>query len=384
MLSKSPCFFLSADIGGSNCRFELYFLTPSSQVKLVYKATYKSRKYPSLLAALSEFLNEAQPTLRTVTEGIKEWKENEMVHGIKPVAACLAVAGPVEDNKCFATNLNWRMDGDLLGIELGIQKVWIINDFVAVGYGLLALKAEDVVQINRHAISVERINKNKLPIACVGAGTGLGQVYLTHDGQDYNVSASEGGHTDFAPRNQLEFDMMMFVRERERVSRVSVERIVSGLGLPLIYQFLASKSPDLVSSEVTQAMLNQDAGTVITTFGLAKKDALCMQALEIFISCYGADAGNMALKTLSFGGFFIAGGIAPRIMQSKESQEIFMQNFLAKGRMRSYLQNLPVNLILNKNPGLVGARVMCLRLLKNLGYAIPKTDEVEQPLQSKL
>lgn len=249
--------------------------------------------------------------------------------------------------------------------DLGIKKFVLINDFVAIGYSLTALKEVDVIHVNPDVKPV-----HAAPIACLGAGTGLGQVYLTHSKKHYDVWPSEGGHADFPARTQLEFDLMKFIQENEQVDRVSVERVVSGLAMPRIYDFLASRSPSLVKEETTLAMSQQDRAAIITQWGLKKKDLLCEQALDMFVSLYGSEAGNLAIKTLCFGGLYVAGGIGPRILPNAHYQDIFYKSMLAKGRMRTVLNSVPVYVVMHPGVGLLGAQVMGLRLLEDLDFKV--------------
>lgn len=218
------------------------------------------------------------------------------------------------------------------------------------------------------------------PKACIGAGTGLGEVYLTaghlatsvssseDDHTEYNVWASEGGHADFAPRDALEFGLLEYFKTTERLTRVSVERIVSGLGIPKIYHYFCSKFPDEVNEEVTRRLLTEDPGAVIGEYAENGKCNLCRQTIELFVKCYGAEAGNMALKTLPFGGLYIAGGIAPKLLPFLTRNNLFFANFVQKGRMQGLLEKIPIFVVTNKAVGLLGAKVVCRRLLRRQGF----------------
>ena len=194
-----------------------------------------------------------------------------------------------------------------------------------------------------------------------------------------------GGHACFAPRNKFELELMEFIQSKEKIGRVSIERVVSGLGMPLIYEFLLSKHPELENKEIT-AGVRKLGGSVITSNGSAGTDKLCVKTLEVLVSCYGAEAGNLAIKTLSFGGLFVAGGIAPRILTNKNKnlQEIFYKNYLNKGRMRKILETVPVYIVTHGNVGLLGAQVMAIRLLDEIGVSVKENAIVDTEIASNL
>jgi glucokinase len=247
------------------------------------------------------------------------------------------------------------------------------SDFVGIGYGLLALTRKDVVPINDVPLASDA------PKACIGAGTGLGEVYLTaghlststsssSEDAEYLPWSSEGGHTDFAPRDAVEFGLMEFIKTTERVTRVSVERIVSGMGIPKIYEYFAHKFPLEINPEVTQRMMQENPSAIISEYAENGKCGLCRQSIELFIKCYGAEAGNMALKTLPFGGMYIAGGIAPKLLSWIKRNNLFYQHFVQKGRMQAVLEKVPLFIIINEHVGLLGAKVVCRRLLRRQGF----------------
>ena len=355
---SDPCF-LCGDVGGTNSRFVLYVVR-GGIVILQYKNVYPSRSRP-FVGIVRQFLEEAASLARQEMGGnVEDAGEGKFV----PLAACVAIAGPVFKNTCHVTNLAWDLNGEQLGKELGIRRFEMVNDFQAQGYGLLGLGEEDRIKLNNAEGS------EGTPKCCLGAGTGMGQCYLTAEASgQYLVFPCEGGHVDFAPRNAIEFGLLDFILERERVDRVSVERVVSGMGIPLIYHYLASKSPNLVDSEVAKEISIQDPGATIARFA-SKGDALCVQTLELFIACYGSEAGNWALKTLATGGVYVSGGIGPRFLTIKHYQDIFMTNYLGKGRMRALLENMPVYLVTHPDVGLLGAQVVALRLLDEMRVPI--------------
>ncbi|MGA9381335.1 MAG: glucokinase, partial [Phormidium sp.] len=284
----------------------------------------------------------------------------------KPEKACFAIAGPIVNNSVKLTNLVWFLDAEHLQEELGIAKISLINDFVAVGYGVLGLTESDL-----HTLQVGKFQAES-PIAVIGAGTGLGQAFLTPSGDSYQVFGTEGGHTDFAPRTELEFQMMKYLLDKHQVDRISVERVVSGMGIVSIYQFLRDKKIASESAEIGEIIRKWeqeagssektvDPGAVIGKAALDKTDPLSEETLQIFVELYGTEAGNMALKLLPYGGLYIAGGIAGKILPLiKEGG--FMQSFTNKGRMRNLLEKVPVHVVLNPQVGLIGAAICANRL----------------------
>jgi glucokinase len=337
---------LAGDIGGTKTILRLVEASDSLELETLYEATYRSGDFSDLVPLVQQFLSQANlPT---------------------PQRACFAIAGPVVNNTAKLTNLTWFLDTDRLKQELGIDSVSLINDFAAVGYGIFGLSKNDVVTL--------QVGKQKLeaPIGIIGAGTGLGQGFLIKQGNYYQVFPSEGGHADFAPRNELEFQLLKYLLDKHNIQRVSVERVVSGQGIVSIYQFLrdrkvASESPEIAQTvrtweqEAGQQEKSVDPGAVIGAAALAGSDRLCVQTLKLFVDIYGAEAGNLALKLLPYGGLYIAGGIAPKILPLVENGS-FILNFTEKGRMRPLLEDIPVHIILNQQVGLIGAALRAARL----------------------
>jgi glucokinase len=272
----------------------------------------------------------------------------------------------VVENTAKLTNLSWFLDTERLSKELGIERISLINDFAAVGYGIFGLTKQDLLtlQVGKY--------QSAAPMAIIGAGTGLGQGFLIKQGQGYQVFASEGGHADFAPRNQLEFELLKYILTKYDIQRVSVERVVSGLGIISIYQFLrdrkiATESPAIANAvrtweqEAGKSEKTVDPGALIGNAALEKSDRLSEQTMQLFIEAYGAEAGNLALKLLPYGGLYIAGGIAPKILPLIQDGS-FLTNFTQKGRMGSLLEEIPVLMILNQQVGLIGAALSASRL----------------------
>ncbi|MEM7554416.1 MAG: glucokinase [Cyanobacteria bacterium P01_A01_bin.84] len=338
---------LAGDIGGTKTILRLVETSDSDSVgKILCEERYSSQDFPDLVPIVQQFLKTAKADI--------------------PEKACFAIAGPVVNNTAKLTNLVWFLDTERLQNELGISHVALINDFAAVGYGILGLKADDIctLQGGKH--------NSESPIGIIGAGTGLGQGFLIKHGDKYQIFPSEGGHADFAPRNELEFQLLKYLLDKHDIQRISVERVVSGLGLVSIYQFLRDRKMHKESPEIAQVVRaweeqagikekSVDPGAVIGNAALKKSDRLSEQTMEIFVEVYGAEAGNLALKLLPYGGLYIAGGIAPKILTLIKSGN-FLLNFTQKGRMRSLLEDIPVRIILNPQVGLIGAAVAAARL----------------------
>ncbi len=337
---------LAGDIGGTKTILRLVEASDSLELQTICEETYRSGDFPDLVPLVQQFLIKANtPT---------------------PQKACFAIAGPVVDNTAKLTNLTWFLDTDRLKQELGIDSMCLINDFAAVGYGIFGLSKKDLLTL--------QVGKHKLeaPIAIIGAGTGLGQGFLIKQGNYYQVFPSEGGHADFAPRSELEFQLLKYLVDKHDIQRVSVERVVSGQGIVAIYQFLRDRKISAESPEIAQVVRtweqeagqqekSVDPGAAIGAAGLQGSDRLSVQTLKLFVDIYGAEAGNLALKLLPYGGLYIAGGIAPKI-QTLLQNGSFLLNFSQKGRMRPLLEEIPVHIILNPQVGLIGAALRAARL----------------------
>ena len=315
---------LVGDIGGTNTRLAIAEIV-KGHFTFLAEETFPSREEPSLESALRKFLRKP---LHPITR------------------ACLGVAGPVREGRCEATNLPWVIDSQKIAQELNLPRVGLINDLEAGAYGIPALEARDVEVLNQGTPNAQG---NR---ALISAGTGLGEAGLFWDDNEYRPFASEGGHADFAPRNHLEMDLLDYLLKRH--SRVSVERVVSGQGLFNIYQFLKDTGHGEEPAWLVDQMRQKDPPVVITENALQGKSPLCVQALDLFVSLYGAEAGNLALKVMATGGVYLGGGIAPKIIV-KLRDPVFMNAFTAKGRMRPLLHAIPVRVILNPRVALLGA-----------------------------
>lgn len=322
---------------------------PPEQTTL-YEQTYASQSFPDLTPMVHKFLMAASVKLGSQ---------------IVPEKACFGIAGPVAHNNCKLTNLNWILEAHSLEQALQIAPIALINDFVAIGHGVLGLSKQDL-----HTLQPGQLDANA-PVAVIGAGTGLGQGFLIHHAKGYQVFATEGGHADFAPRLPLEFQLSRYLLETHNIDRVSVERVVSGMGIVSIYQFLRSRELAQESSalsavfkaweqEIGQEEKTIDLAAVISKTALQKQDYLCCKTMELFVQAYGAEAGNLALKLLPYGGLYVAGGIAAKILPLLHP--LFLEALVQKGRMHPLLQQIPVHVILNKEVGLIGAALCAAQL----------------------
>ena len=333
-------FLLAGDIGGTKTILRLVEVTEvtltEKSFKTVKDAQYISANFPDLVPMVREFLGEDKY--------------------LKPQIACFAIAGPVVNNTCNLTNLNWVLDTQRLEMELDIPKISLINDFAANSFGILGLKDFDV-----HTLQVGEA-REEAPIAVIGAGTGLGEAFLIPQGKKYQIFASEGGHVDFAPHNDLELELLKYLRTKFNVEHISVERVVSGQGITSIYQFLRDSNFAPESSEIREKIRtweqetkkNIDPAAIISQAAFKQSDRLCEKTMEIFIEAYGTETGNLALKLLSYGGIYIAGGIAAKILPLMQDGR-FLNAFKDKGRVSPLIQEIPVHIVLNPQVGLVGS-----------------------------
>jgi glucokinase len=347
---------LAGDIGGTKTILRLVNAqtdhdTPDIKLSTLYEQRYVSHDFFDLVPMVQQFLKAAIVALDRV---------------LQPEKACFAIAGPVVGNTSKLTNLGWSLTTERLTQELQISQVSLINDFAAVGYGVLGLGKDDLftLQVGKPETAA--------PIAVIGAGTGLGQGFLIHRSGLYQVFSSEGGHADFAPRSELEFQLLRYLQDKHDLERISVERVVSGQGIVAIYQFLRDRQPDRESPDVGEAIRTWereagreektiDPAAMISQAALQRRDRLSEQTMQLFVEAYGAEAGNLALKLLPYGGLYVAGGIAAKNL-SLIQEGSFLRSFTDKGRMRPLMERIPVHLVLNPQVGLIGAALFAARL----------------------
>ncbi len=316
---------LVGDIGGTNTR--LAYVEPAGdRLRIVVEARYGSAHYANLVGILAEFVAR---------------------YPLSCASACFGVPGPITDGRCVTTNLPWIVDTEALRTQLKIADIWLLNDLETIAYGISTLPTSQLVPLNPGA--ADRHGN----AAVIAAGTGLGQAGLFWDGTRHRPFATEGGHVDFAPSNELEADLLAYLRRH--FEHVSVERVLSGPGLVNIFQFLRDSGHADEPAWLRDSMQARDPAEVITETALTKGAILCEQTLDVFVSIYGAETGNLALKTLASAGVYLAGGIAPRILPALQRAQ-FRAAFLNKGRMRALLETVPVWVIRDDSTvGLLGA-----------------------------
>jgi glucokinase len=315
---------LAGDIGGTHARLA-YFVSQNGRLTLAAEGVFPSREHSGLDEIVTQFVNAQQQ---------------------KPDVACFGVAGPVRNGKVETSNLPWTVEAVRLAGELQLPSALLINDLEANAWGIANLEEKDLVPLNR-VKGTPTGNQ-----AVISAGTGLGEAGLYWDGQSYDIFASEGGHTDFAPRNELEIDLLRYLAAR--FGHVSYERIVSGPGLVNVYHFLRDTHRGEEPAWLTEDLARGDQAAAISRAAVSSKSPLAEHALDLWISIYGAEAGNLALKLMASGGVYLGGGIAPRLV-AKLTGPLFMQAFLGKGRMQPLLESIPVRVITNEKIALFGA-----------------------------
>ena len=318
--SRRP--ILAGDVGATHTRLAVFGDSPHVPVAF---ESYASHDHSGLEEMVRTFLTE---------------------HPTEPGNACFGVAGPVQNGHVKTTNLAWPVDAAGLARVLGLESVALINDLAANAYGIAELTPDDLEVLNGGVPAPEGAT------VVISAGTGLGEAGVLHDGSGVRVIPTEGGHTDFGPRSELEVELYEYLATED--AHVSYERVCSGLGLLNIYRFLRRRSRTPEPPWLTTEIAHRDASATISTAALRQRDPVCIEALDMMVSIYGAEAGNLALKYLATGGVYIGGGIAPQILP-KLRDGTFIRSFAAKGRFAELLEQVPVHVILNDDTALLGA-----------------------------
>lgn len=324
--------YLAGDIGGTKTHLALY-QDQGGKTTCVKDQKFPSKDYPNLRTIVKKFL-----------VGV----------GFEIERACFGIAGPVEEGKSKATNLPWLIDSKQLETELKIEKVALINDLEANAYGLKVLSDDEFFILNE---GDPNAYGNQ---AMISAGTGLGEAGIYFDGKDHLPFACEGGHTDFGPRNEVEDQLLHYLRKK--FEHVSYERILSGPGLYTLYQFVVETKQVDEDPETLELINNGDSPRLVSQLGLSGESAACAKTLQLFASIYGAEAGNIALKIFALGGVFIGGGIAPKILEVIKKGD-FMESFMGKGRFAQLLSDIPVKVVLNDNTALLGSMYYARNLI---------------------
>lgn len=320
---------VAGDIGGTKTRLAL-FSDKDPYAPFLYHQTFISHESPNLESIVSQYLEKIPPQDRSQIKG-----------------GCFAVAGPVRDGICKATNLPWIIDAKKLSSALNLSRVFLINDLEANATSVEILSTDQLYVLNA-GNPLPRGNRS-----VVSPGTGLGEAGLLWNGNRYLSFASEGGHAEFGPRNALQLELSSYLISR--FGHPSYERILSGPGIYTLYQFLVDVKKHTPSAAVAEAISKKtDPAIVISQQGLSKESVVCSEVLELFVSVLGSEAGNSALKWLAYGGVYLGGGISPKILP-KLQEPTFMAGFSDKGRFASLLKEVPVTVILDEKASIKGA-----------------------------
>lgn len=325
---------LAGDVGGTKVHLALYRFV-NGKLSPVRDEKFPATEYACLDDVVKEFLSpekSGQPDVRS-----------------QIVASCFGVPGPVRDGRLKLTNLPWSLDARDLQRTLGIQHIFLINDLEANGYGIAELSQDKIFTL--HTGDASAVGHRAL----IAAGTGLGECLLIWDPilRRHLPIPSEGGHVDFPARNETEIALFKHL-QRKLNGRVSTERVVSGIGIPNVYEFLRDDQKMDEPEWLRERMRNEDPNAVIGECADDGSSDICVRTIELVTSAYGAEAGNLALKVLAVGGLYIGGGIGPKILKFLSAGG-FMKAFLDKGRMSPLLETVPVRLILDDTCALLGA-----------------------------
>ncbi len=315
---------LAGDVGGTKCNLAL-FAEKNGKLDVVFRERFASKEFAQFDYIIREF------SRRAAAYGGQH----------KICAAGFGVAGPVINNRIHATNLPWVVDAENLAAEVGVKSVVLVNDLGATGHSLEHLPPEDFCVLNKG---------NALPgasRALLAAGTGLGEGILFWDGSRYKVVPSEGGHSDFAPHTEQQIELLKFMRRR--YPQVSCELILSGRGFRTLHEFIAPSVKHPIFEDP-----DADPAPFITKSALDNSCPVCVEAVDLWVSVYGAEAGNLALKVLALGGVYVAGGIAVKILPKMKDGRFF-KTFMDKWHFANVLCDVPVSIVLNESAPLIGA-----------------------------
>jgi glucokinase len=316
---------LAGDIGGTKTELAIFSVIDGKLYSEV-KERFPSKEFTGLESVLKKFLTN---------------------HTAAVEHACFGVAGPVVAGQVETPNLPWVVEGQMLASLLQCGSVSLLNDLEATAYGLFTLEPHELIGLN------DEVKRRPANQALIAAGTGLGEALLYDDGLDYHPIASEGGHGDFAPTNETEIGLLRYLMEK--FGHASYERVVSGPGIANIYNFLTQtgrlNEPGWLTEKILAAA---DPSAAITQAALSGESEVCVKTLDLFVSVYGAEAGNLALRAKAIGGVYVGGGIAPKILDKLEDGT-FMRSFTDKGRYRELLSAVPVRVVLNQETALQGA-----------------------------
>jgi glucokinase len=333
-MPEAPALILAGDLGGTNFRVAVF--RDDAEMTRLHFAKFHSADHSSVEEMVGLFVKDLtlESPLRT---------------------ACFGVPGPNIAGIVTASNLGWKIEINSLPKLIGIPRVEVLNDLESTAYGLSALLQTDLAPLQAGSGSHAG---NQCVIA---PGTGLGEAGLFWDGTRHTPWACEGGHADFAPTDELQHDLLTFLR-REYGS-VSFERVVSGMGIANIYRFLRDTGRGVETPTVASEIIEQDAAAVIDKHASDGSCPLCRSTMDLFVRALGAEASNLALKTMATGGVFLGGGIPPKILPLLR-RPLFLESFLNKGRLRPLLETMPINVVLNDETALLGSAKNALRMLE--------------------
>jgi len=315
---------LAGDIGGTKTNLALYEIAGDGPMTTRREASFPSQEYDSLEDVVRAFLQDDRPTI---------------------AAAAFGIAGPVDGETVTTTNLPWRVEARTLREVIDTPHVRLMNDLEATAFGALFLPGDQLQTVNAGR---ERSTHR----AVIAAGTGLGQGFLFWDGRQHVPVATEGGHVDFAPRTQIEFDLLTFLQQE--LDRVSYERVLSGPGLFNIFRFLTEKQGRPVAPGIRERLATEDPSAVVGEAGITGHCDTCVAAVDLFIDLYGTQASNLVLTTMALGGLYIGGGIVTKMLP-RFIDGTFMRSFTAKGRYAEMMRAVPVWIILDPKTARLGA-----------------------------
>ncbi|MBW1609314.1 MAG: glucokinase [Deltaproteobacteria bacterium] len=330
--SKDKTFVLAGDIGGTKTNLGLFVKGKVRPVPKVIE-TFSSQNALDLEHIVQQFLE---------------------IHPVPVTHACFGIAGPVIKGKSKTTNLPWSISEDRIKKKFDFHHVRLVNDLTATAMAIPLLSKDELYPLNQ-AASIKEQN-----LALLAPGTGLGQAMLIYQNNRYLPVPSEGGHADFAPNNETEMKLWRYLHQH--YGHVSIERVLSGSGLVNIYNWLKDSGRFNEPEWLKQKLKEMDPAKAITEAALASKDPGCVETLNMFVSIFGAAAGNLALTGITTGGVYLGGGIPPKIL-SKLKEDIFMEAFTNKGRFKGFLEKIPVKVVLNDKAALIGA-AYCAAMVK--------------------
>lgn len=330
--SKNKTLVLAGDIGGTKTNLGLFFEVKERPVSTVIE-TFSSRNSPDLEHIIRQFLK---------------------MHPVTVTHACFGIAGPVINGTSETTNLPWSISEDRIKKQFNFRHVKLVNDLTATVMAIPLLSEDEFYPLNQ-AASIKNQN-----LALIAPGTGLGKAMLIYQNGRYLPVSSEGGHADFAPNNDAEIQLWRYLHQH--YGHVSMERVLSGSGLVNIYNWLKDSGRFNEPEWLAQNRKEVDTARAIAEAALARKDPGCVEALNMFVSIFGAVAGNLALTGMTTGGVYLGGGIPPKIL-SKLKEDIFIKAFTNKGRFKGFLEKIPVKVILNDKAALIGAAYCAMRVL---------------------